>query len=308
MSPVSAAQEVSSIVIDMEDANPNCDYVPPRAEEGEEQQGELQKRLEDQSKIPADQANSYVYMLVQCQFPEWDIELQEPYMTYISEEMKNNRSKPAGYRALLCKKQHAIDEITRRNPQFKPNKKNNTVAIFLNILKKSLKLHDDRDIAYLKYRERNLRSAIQNYLDRHAKRHNNQLAAANPHTRGQLAAANPHTRRDRMKFVCMLAEHHSIQRMEATQERIAKSMEEMNKKMEEHNSFTQDQNRRDEERNRRNEKRKRDAELEELRDREMNLELKIIELQENGASENMINVVKKRLAHVQELLVSKNDL
>jgi hypothetical protein len=142
---------------DLEKINPpNNNYHPPIYEN---EKGELQKHIEKHF-VGSKKERQYV-MLLAMMLLDINEEDFEPYKTY---SYLNKKTKGKN-KSLKPQKDLLIHELKRRNPKYRPNTKNKTVVKLVKELdSEHMALTDERDIEYVKYRERLLRKTIGDFV------------------------------------------------------------------------------------------------------------------------------------------------
>jgi hypothetical protein len=175
-------------VDDLDVWNPKDPSYTPPVEDLEK--GDLQRFMEDETYLAPGDHRSYVFMLVQSTFPDWNIPRKTPYF---ENEMKDLKAKkPREYQALKTVKRLLVKEIRRRDDSLGRNAKNKTISALFEELER-LPLRDPRDMLYLKYRERELRTTIRAFIQKRGDFEKNRDAAAAAAAYGrQVDMAGPH--------------------------------------------------------------------------------------------------------------------
>jgi hypothetical protein len=160
-------------VDDLDVWNPEDPRYTPPVEDIEK--GDLQRCMEDETYLAPGDHRSYVFMVVQSAFPDWNIPRKTPYAENEMKELKDK--KPREYQALKIVKRLLVKEIRRRDDSLGRNSKNKTISALFEELER-LPLRDPRDVLYLKYRERELRATIRAFLQRRSDFEKSRDAAA----------------------------------------------------------------------------------------------------------------------------------
>lgn len=188
-----------------ETLNPESDYAAPKIDA---EKGSLQKFMEDARKLKPTQTYPYTYMLCQIQFRDWAIVQQKPYLEYESEQVKDKKLR--GHQSLKPAKDLIVREIKRRNPAYKASAKNKTSnELIATLSQPEMKLVDAADIAYLKYRERDMRDVLSNFLK-------SKFPAATSSDSTAIATSNM-TRGDRMRAALLFTDNHIVDAYRQTQ-------------------------------------------------------------------------------------------
>jgi hypothetical protein len=146
---------------DLDTLNPeDPSYSPPK---DEAEKGELQKFME--TSLNSMTHVSYIYMIVQAMYPEWDIKNKSPYAESEAKQLEDKQTFRKRY-SLKFTKLMIMKEIRRRDPKHKEkNTKNQDEKFLLNYLGADhLKLTDERDVHYVKYFERESRKLLMSVL------------------------------------------------------------------------------------------------------------------------------------------------
>jgi hypothetical protein len=193
-------EEEEEEVLDVATLNPDpvVPYILPGREEDK---GELQKFVEDQTKVNPRHKTIYILM-VAASVLSFTVEDWEPYKTYL--EISRHKKGSSGFKSIKPSKELVVTEIKRRNPQHKTNTRNRLTSQLMNELENTLT--DPRDIEWIKYQERILRKAFI------AKINNSKEGAAKPDK------STPQTRHDRMRFICLFQDEEIVSAYRKTQE------------------------------------------------------------------------------------------
>ncbi|GAX20685.1 hypothetical protein FisN_32Hh074 [Fistulifera solaris] len=165
--------ENETAIDDLDVWNPEDPRYTPPVEDMEK--GDLQRYMEDETYLAPGDHRSYVFMLVQSAFPDWNIPRKTPYFENEMKELKDK--KPREYQALKIVKRLLVKEIRRRDDSLGRNSKNKTISALFGELER-LPLRDPRDVFYLKNRERELRATIRTFLQRRSDFEKSRDAAA----------------------------------------------------------------------------------------------------------------------------------
>ncbi|GAX12902.1 hypothetical protein FisN_32Lh075 [Fistulifera solaris] len=136
-------------------------YSPPKEEA---EKGELQKFME--TSLNSMTHVSYIYMIVQAMFPEWDITNKSPYAESEAKQLEDKQTFRKRY-SLKFNKLMIMKEIRRRDPKHKEkDTKNQDAEFLLNYLASDhLKLTDERDVQFVKHFERESRKLLYSVLE-----------------------------------------------------------------------------------------------------------------------------------------------
>ncbi|GAX20686.1 hypothetical protein FisN_32Hh075 [Fistulifera solaris] len=147
---------------DLDALNPEDPSYSPPNEEAEK--GELQKFME--TSLNSLTHVSYIYMIVQAMYPEWDIRNKSPYAESEAKQLEDKQTFRKRY-SLKFNKLMIMKEIRRRDPKHKEkDTKNQDVEFLLNYLGSvHLKLTDERDVRYVKHFERESRKLLYSVLE-----------------------------------------------------------------------------------------------------------------------------------------------
>lgn len=145
-------------------------------------------------------------MLCQVQFPDWAINQQKPYVEYESEAIKDKKLR--GHQSLKPSKALIMQEIKRREPSFKTSVKNTTSdKLIAELSKPAMKLVNEADIEYLKYREREMRGILSDFL---------KSKISDPADMSRAATTNM-TRADRMRAALLFTDNEIVDAYRETQ-------------------------------------------------------------------------------------------
>ena len=155
--PVSLEKDPGSEEIpdDLHILNAPSPYAPPT---NDDQQGDLQKFMEDQSKLEPHDHSAFVFMLVQATFPYWAIDTKMPYEPYL-----NMKARSKQYINLKIKKKMIVKEIERRDANKSKNSKNKLIPELMKVLSEVI-TDDIEDESYLLYCERLLREQCRAFI------------------------------------------------------------------------------------------------------------------------------------------------
>jgi hypothetical protein len=197
------AEEEQEEVLDVESLNKlSTHYVVPTREE---EKGELQKFMENDSKLKPAQKMIFVVMVASAALG-FTVDEWEPYKTYMD---INRQKKGQGWKSLNPTKQLVVMEIKRRNPQFKANIKNKSLTDLMNELQNTLT--DSKDVDYICHMERrqrqNITAMINNLQDKTAPKEKPQQQ----------------TRHDRMRLICCFQDEDIVEAYRLSQEVMVRS-------------------------------------------------------------------------------------
>jgi predicted nucleotidyltransferase len=195
-------EEEEEEVLDVETLNPTpvVPYSPPGRQEDK---GELQKFVENQANMSATQKNIYILMVAAAAL-SFNLDDWEPYKSY--HVLCKQKRGGSGFKSLKPSKELVAREIKRRNPNHKTNTKNTSIAKLMNELVNTLT--DQRDLDWIKHKERNLRKALSTMVN-----NSNEKESANKQDK-----SSPTTRHDRMRFICLFQDEEIVEAYRKTQE------------------------------------------------------------------------------------------
>jgi hypothetical protein len=200
-------EEDDDEVLDVSTLNPDPP-VPYRPPSREEEKGELQKYVENQSNLDPKQKSTFLLMVASAAL-SFTVDDWEPYKSY--QEFSKQKKSASGFKSIKPSKELITMEIKRRNPNHRVNKKNRKINNLIDELYGTLE--DPRDLDWIKHQERVLRVAF--------------IAKVNNAKETTAAVSKsktvPVTRHDRMRFICMFQDDDIVEAYRKTQEVLART-------------------------------------------------------------------------------------